>query len=589
MNQPSTYTRFFGLSREPFGVEPDFSSLFLVKTQKEGLISLAQGINERRGVVVLLGQRGTGKTTLLRYLQARLGKKVKTVFVSRISIFFGQILRQVAQELRLPLANETPKSFLSPLRACLAEGLGRRENLAVFVDDAHNLPLKAFEELRLLANMEEGGIKLVQIILAGQPELEGLLSAEALRPLNRQIRAWVRLQPLLPEESRLFIEERLQRAGRSTREVFTPEALDAIVSQGGGIFRRIIFLGDQAFQRGMDLQQKVIDAAIIRAVLPEMDISQGEGPGPSKKIADRDALLRRLFRNPPRIVKPNILREVNFFLKSRSSYLYILGTVVLGLGLYLAWELLLPPPHPAGYREEAAVPVAKKQEPTPAAQKNAEASLQNGSSVRTEGKKMMAPSAPVWGKVPPLPTQEEAQAKSGEKPAGPGPPIPHSPLETKREPKAELKTAVKTEVRFNEPIEVPKGKTLYAFARDYYRNANPTLVDYILEANPHIKNMDRIPSDRKIEIPEILEGSLLAQSPDGSWKIHLGTFESRDAEKAFREEPLLKAKEIESAPRQVAPQTIWYRLYAGEFGTMEEAFGTVQELRKKGLLPAFKK
>jgi hypothetical protein len=223
--------------------------------------------------------------------------------------------------------------------------------------------------------------------LAGQPELEGLLSAEALRPLNRQIRAWVRLQPLLPEESRLFIEERLQRAGRSTREVFTPEALDAIVSRGGGIFRRIIFLGDQAFQRGMDLQQKVIDAAIIRAVLPEMDISQGEGPGPSQKIANGDALLRRLFQNPPRIVKPDILREVKSFLKSRSSYLYILGTVVLGLGLYLAWELLLPSPHPAGYREEAAVPVAKKQEPTPAAPKKAEASLQSGSSVRTEGKR----------------------------------------------------------------------------------------------------------------------------------------------------------------------------------------------------------
>jgi len=137
MNQPSDYTRFFGLSREPFGVEPDFSSLFLVKTQKEGLISLAQGINERRGVVVLLGQRGTGKTTLLRYLQARLGKKVKTVFVSRISIFFGQILRQVAQELRLPLANETPKSFLSPLRACLAEALGRRlERVPMELDQA---------------------------------------------------------------------------------------------------------------------------------------------------------------------------------------------------------------------------------------------------------------------------------------------------------------------------------------------------------------------------------------------------------------------------------------------------------------------
>ena len=119
--------------------------------------------------------------------------------------------------------------------------------------------------------------------------------------------------------------------------------------------------------------------------------------------------------------------------------------------------------------------------------------------------------------------------------------------------------------------------------------ANPTLIDYILESNPHIKDPDRVPTAQKIEIPEILEGTLLAQSPDGSWKIRLGTFESRQAEGAFKEEPLLKEKEIEIAPRQVSPAATWYRLYAGKFDTMEEAFRTTQELRKKGLLPAFKK
>ncbi|MCX5913965.1 MAG: SPOR domain-containing protein, partial [Deltaproteobacteria bacterium] len=117
----------------------------------------------------------------------------------------------------------------------------------------------------------------------------------------------------------------------------------------------------------------------------------------------------------------------------------------------------------------------------------------------------------------------------------------------------------------------------------------PTLIDYILESNPHIKDMDRIPTDQKISIPEIFEGTLLAQSPDGSWKIRLGAFESRQAEKAFKEEPLLKEKEIEIVQRQVSPATTWYRLYAGKFDTMEEAFRTTQDLRKKGLLPALKK
>jgi len=589
MNNPSTYTHFFGFSQKPFDLEPDLDSLFLIKSQKEALISMINGINERRGLILISGESGTGKTTLLHYLQAKLAKKVKTILVSRVSIFFKEILKQITQELHLPLGDETPAFFFSQLRTHLTEGLGRREKLAIFVDDAQNLNKETFEDLRLLSQMQDGEARLVQIVLAGQPELENILGVEALRPLNRQIQIRLQLQPLLPEESHLFIEQCLQRAGRSSGEVFTPEALDLIVSQGCGIFRNIIFLCDKAFQKGFELQQRIIEAAIIRKILADVGVPSLEGQGKSAEITSPDALIHRLFQNPPRIVKPGILTEVISSLKRRPSYLYILGTFVLGLVFYLGWEFL-PTPSPSGtYKIEAPAPVTKEQRPIPAAKEKVETSAQSGPIAPPDKKAELAASAPDKATGSPAPEKPKPEAKIGGKPAPKAEPQQPAKAESKKESKAEPKPEVQREIRFNEPVEVPKGKTLYSFARDYYHHANPTLIDYILESNPHIKDMDRVPMDQKIEIREIFEGTLLVQSPDGSWKIRLGTFESRQAEKTFKEEPLLKEKEIEIVQRQVSPAKSWYRLYAGKFDAMEEAFKTTQELRKKGLLPAFKK
>ncbi|MBP1716951.1 MAG: ATPase [Deltaproteobacteria bacterium] len=589
MHNPSTYMHFYGFSQKPFDAEPDLESLFLVKSQTEALISMIQGINERRGLILISGETGTGKTTILRYLQTKLPKKVKTVFISRVSIFFKEILKQITRDLGLPLKDEAPGFFLPQLRAHLAEGPGRNENVVVFVDDAQNLNKENFEDLLLLSQIQEGGVRPLQIILAGRPELETILESEGLRPLNRQIQTRLQIQPLLPEESRLFIEQRLQRAGRSSGEVFTPEALELIVSQGRGIFRNIIFLCEKAFQKGLDLQQKVIDAATIWKILAEMDVPCLEEPVRSQEITNRDALIRRLFQNPPRIVKPGIFAEILSFLKVHPSYVYGFGTFVLALIFYLGWEFLLTPSPSSTPRIETPSPLAKEQMPIPASKEKIVTSAQSGPIGTPDKRGELVASALDKKTDSHAPAKPKPEAKIEGKPAAKAPPKQPAKAEAKKESKVELKPEVQREIRFNEPVEVPKGKTLYSFAREYYHHANPTLIDYILESNPHIKDPDRVPTAQKIEIPEILEGTLLAQSPDGSWKIRLGTFESRQAEGAFKEEPLLKEKEIEIAPRQVSPATTWYRLYAGKFDTMEEAFKTVQELRKKGLLPAFKK
>ncbi len=416
MDNPSPYPHFFGFSQKPFDIEPDLDSLFLVKSQKEALISIIQGINERQGLILISGETGAGKTTLLRYLQAKLPKKVKTILISRVSVFFKEILKQITQELRLPLADENPVFLHSQLRTHLAEGLERRENLAIFVDDAQNLNWETFEELRLLSQMKEGGARLLQIVLAGRPELDAILSSKELNPLSRQIQIRLQIQPLLPEESRLFIEQRLQRAGRRSVDVFTPEAIDLIITQGGGIFRNIISLCDRAFRKGLDLQEKVIDVEILRKTLDDAEIPFLEAREEPAETTAADALIHRLFQNPPRIIKEDILTKALSYLRRHPSYIYAVGTFVLGLVLFFGWDFLSTPSPSRAPRIETTTSVAKEKAPVPAPQEKAETSAR--SVPKPPGEKAeLAPSSPPKAEVPPPPVESKTEAKIEEKPA----------------------------------------------------------------------------------------------------------------------------------------------------------------------------
>ena len=220
------YNDFFSFAESPFNVTPDPRFLFLTDSHREALASMVYGICERKGFVSIIGEVGTGKTTLIRQLLENLhGKKVETVFLYQTIITFDQMLKEILLELDIPLGDQSKTSMIRQLNEYLIQRLARNENLALIIDEAQNLDPQVLEDLRLLSNLETNSSKLLQILLVGQPELEDKLSSPELRQLKQRITIGRKIRPLNVEESRQYIEHRLRLVGSSISKVFKPEAL----------------------------------------------------------------------------------------------------------------------------------------------------------------------------------------------------------------------------------------------------------------------------------------------------------------------------------------------------------------------------
>ena len=151
------------------------------------------------------------------------------------------------------------------------------------------------------------------------------------------------------------------------------------------------------------------------------------------------------------------------------------------------------------------------------------------------------------------------------------------------------KNVVPKEIVAREAIEVSEGETLSILAKKYYQDLNPTVIDFLLEANPDIKNVNLINVSQKIKLPDLHEENLLISSGNGIWKIHLGTFESPRSMEYFQKEKALKGKKIHTSERRVSPRETWYRIIAEEFSSREEGIQAIRKMKEKGLLPVLDK
>lgn len=269
------YKKFFGLRENPFNVNPDPRYLFPTRHTEEALAVLTYGIQSRKGFIMLSGEVGTGKTTLLNKLLDWLHREnVATAFVFNSRLNVTQFMDFMMADFGIPCDTKMKSQVLLKLNQWLLERYRAGETAVLIVDEAQNLSPQVLEEIRLLTNLETSTEKLLQIVLSGQPELEHKLNQPLLRQLRQRITLRCRTHALTPEEGAGYIAERLRVAGGDGAVIFSPEAVERIQYYSRGIPRVINLLCEHALISAFVDQKRPILPETIEEVAREFDLHQ---------------------------------------------------------------------------------------------------------------------------------------------------------------------------------------------------------------------------------------------------------------------------------------------------------------------------
>jgi type II secretory pathway predicted ATPase ExeA len=439
------YTGHFYLRSEAFSLTPDPAFLYLSPGHAEALAALKIGLEGRRGLMVMVGEVGMGKTTILYSLLTELGEGIKTAYISNTKLPFDDLLRQALSDFGVPCASRDRVELLSALNGFLRQCAADGTTAALVVDEAQNLEDDVFENLRLLSNYETYTEKLLQIVLVGQPELEVKLRQTSLRQVTERIAVRCNINPLTRVESLRYVEHRLQRAGGSAAAIFTTPALEFIVVKSRGIPRRINILCHTAMLFAFGRGEQLVTFPMARAAVREK-----EGRG---LVTVRRGLRATLATSQE-------ARKGTHFRPWWAVAGFAAGIVVmLGIGNLDGRQaptaaLLVP----------AAPPVADD----PDAMQRARADKRLNDAIETLADAIALHNANGDAEEP---TQ-------------------HAPDEPT------------TEHPTYKEIRVRRGTTLRALVKEVYGEDSPGLIDRIKSANPQIVNADRIMAGDTLRFPE---------------------------------------------------------------------------------------
>ena len=296
------YEEFYGFSEKPFNIVPDPGFLYLSDKHRTALTYLEYGLMDRIGFVVVTGEIGTGKTTLINRLLKQIGEDVEVAVVFNTNVSSEELLGLILDEFELELPPRGKPGYLDTLNQFLIKQYAQGKTALLIVDEAQNLSQEALEEIRMLLNLQTDKEPLLQILLVGQPGLRSKLHHPALAQLNQRIAVSYHLAPLSPEETKGYIPHRLKVAGATNEQLFTPKALERIFHYSGGIPRTINLLCDAALVYGYADQLTTIDESIIEHVVSdkqELGLSAPLPVGGNLQLADEGysdngRLLRRL-------------------------------------------------------------------------------------------------------------------------------------------------------------------------------------------------------------------------------------------------------------------------------------------------------
>jgi general secretion pathway protein A len=281
------YTQFYNLRAKPFNLTPDPQFLYLGESHKEALALMTYAIQEHKGFMVVTGEVGTGKTTLIHALLRKLDADTKTVFIFNPILEVKDFFKFVCFDLGIQARDGTKGDCLLEIYQFLIKNYKQRKNVVLIIDEAHNLNPFLLEEIRLLSNFETARDKLIQIILVGQPELSYTLNQPQFRQLKQRIGLWFYISPLNRRETGEYIQSRLSKVGMET-SCFTEKAVDEIFRYSKGIPRPINIVCENSLTIGYATDRKRIGEEIIKEAIHDLEAGQHPLPESAETPDQKD-------------------------------------------------------------------------------------------------------------------------------------------------------------------------------------------------------------------------------------------------------------------------------------------------------------
>jgi general secretion pathway protein A len=342
------YENHFGLSDFPFSITPNPRFSYDNSLYREAFATLRYGIEARKGFIVITGEVGTGKTTLLKIFMQSVESTVHTAFVFNPKLSFSQLIRSILTDLGIAYSSQDRFTLIEKLNDYLIEQLKKDHIVALLVDEAQDLSDELLEELRLLSNLESDRSRLIQIVLMGQPEFERRLDQPQLRQLKQRIALRCRLTPLPSGEVGAYINYRLKTAGYQGKELFEAKAVERISLHSQGIPRLINVICDNALLIAYASSKRKISAEMIEEVARDLKLTVPSRTQRAGSVVDfqrprgRDEARRDEMReDEPRVEEMRHPEFEQFFTEGEPPELYPKrGVKGAGIGIFLGLVLM---------------------------------------------------------------------------------------------------------------------------------------------------------------------------------------------------------------------------------------------------------
>jgi general secretion pathway protein A len=636
------YCEFYQMTERPFNVTPDPKCLYLNARYREALAALQYGIGQRKGFITLIGEAGTGKTTLLKRLLDEFDEKTRSVFIFNTHVSFEEILEYVFAEFDLPVHNGKKLYMIQRLNTFLLEELRTGGNVALLIDEAQDLEYSVLEDLRLLSNLETAKEKIRQIVLSGQPELGDKLSNPVLRQLRQRIAVSCRLLPLSRDEVSEYIQYRLHAAGCSDLKLFTRDAEDQIYHFSRGIPRLINVVCDNALVIGYALGKKRISGDVIaEAAADLMPVQEQEtetikesapvsvvvpvSPGSrdrarlgliavvaialvigvlsmGRTMLQRSTVSETTVREQPQtsavVVRPLEVMRPNSMPAAREGEPGGNANTVPALPAVVDAAPAPPPPVAEGAPivDSSGVASASGGLPDPPAvppdQARAERA-QVADPVQVAAPEVVSPAAALEQLDPPAPDPEARTAE----PPDPAPNPLWADAEVANAPAlgfpttSERAAAVPSTdtVKATEPMRlaansfdqvvVQSGDSISRIALRKYGQASQTILDLLKLANPELQDINRISIGQKINLPDLSESSVLSY---GDRRFGVLVYSTSQPGRAAALDAALRARGQRSRVSQgiLGRQQPIYRVVLEGFGDRASAASASKEVQR---------